>query len=90
MALQGRHRRRFNLCYYWTNKSEEECIEYALDGRIGPPNNNAGQSNYGQAKSMIGIGKNVSDELMKSRYQFFLPYIVILGLGVLAYYKLKW
>lgn len=90
MASQGqrRARRRYNRCYYWSNRTHEECVEYALGGRVGSSGSDGNAS--GQAKSLFQIPEALSEDFKANRYQIFLPYLVILGIGVVAYYKLKW
>ena len=89
MARNRRAQRRYNLCYYWTSRSHESCIEYALGGRVGSPENGNGQSNYGQAKSMVQISEQVSEDFKKYRSNPLVVYGVIFALAGLAYWKFK-
>jgi len=89
MARNRRAQRRYNLCYYWTSRSHESCIEYALGERV---NNNGpvtvgGHSNYGQAKSMVQISDQVSDNFKKWRSNPVMVYGLILAIAGYAYWK---
>ena len=89
MARNRRAQRRYNLCYYWTSRSHESCIEYALGGRVGSPENGNGQSNYGQAKSMVQISDQVSDNFKKWRSNPVMVYGLILALVVAGVFYFK-